>query len=59
MIMVEWGTVLKVRVFYFRNALSSIKKIFTIDLFQNFIFFTEGSCEYVKNEHINSHREMV
>ena len=53
MIMVEWGTVLKVHcVFYFRNALSSIGKFFIIDLFQNFIFFTEGSCEYVKNDHI-------
>ena len=36
-----------------------LKKIFIIDLFQNFIFFNEGSCEYVKNDHVYSHRELV
>ena len=65
MIMVECGTVLKATLcFYFRNVLSSIGKIFTNDFFQVFIFFIEGSCEYVKNDqcfaqHIHSHREMV
>ena len=53
MIMVEWGTALKATLFfYFRNALCSTAKIFTIDFFQTFIFFTEGSCEYVKNDHV-------
>ena len=53
LIMIEWGTVRKPHyVFYFRNALSSIGKIFIIDLFQNFIFFSEGSCEYVKYDHV-------
>ena len=33
-------------------ALSSTGKIFITDLFQNFIFFTEGSCEYVKKDHV-------
>ena len=53
MIMVEWGTDLTAtKCFLFLKALSSIRKIFIIDLFQNFIFFTEGSCEYVKNDHV-------
>ena len=39
-------------VLQFRNALSLIGKIFIIDFFQTFIFFTEGSCEYVKNDHV-------
>ena len=53
MITAEWGTVLKATLcLYFRNALSSIGKIFIIDIFQNLIFFTEGSCEYVMNDHI-------
>ena len=60
MIMAEWGTVRKLYyVFCFRHALSSIGKIFIIDLFQNFIFFSEGSYEYVKNDHVYSHRELV
>ena len=53
MIMAEWGTLLiATYVFYFRNALSSIEKIFTIDFSQNFIFFTERSCEDVMNDHV-------
>ena len=39
-------------VLYFRNALPSIGKIFVIDFFPIFRFFTEGSCEYVKNDHV-------
>ena len=37
-------------------------KIFVLDFFRNFIFFTEGSCEHIMNEtfvdHINNDREM-
>ena len=39
-------------VFYFRNALSPIGKIFIIDFSQHFIFFTEGCCENVMNDHV-------
>ena len=39
-------------VFYFRNALSPTGKIFIIDFSQHFIFFTEGSCEDVMNDHV-------
>ena len=51
--MAEWGTVLNaILCFLFQNALSSIGKIFIIDFSQNFIFFTEGSCEDVMNDHV-------
>ena len=51
-------------VFYFRNALSSIGKIFIIDFFQNFTFFPWRVLWVCHEwswfaEHINSHREMV
>ena len=32
--------------------MSSIGKIFIIECFQNFTFFTEGSYEYVMNDHV-------
>ena len=42
-----------------KNVLSSIGKIFNIDFFQNFIFFTERSREYVKSDHIFLNKSTV
>ena len=34
------------------NNFSVNRKLFIIDFFQNFIIFTEGSCENVMNDHV-------
>ena len=52
MIVVEWGTVLQATLcFLFLECIVFNRKNL-YHLFQNFIFFTEVSCEYVKNDHV-------
>ena len=68
MILVEWGHSLESHIMFCILEMHCLQweKSLSLTFFLNFKVFTEGSCEYVMNDHvllnistINSHGEMV